>query len=73
MKQPFCFVLSQVMLELARLYLAHDDVEACQRQCALLLKNDPDNAAASMVGYADRVFLEEDLNEQFQTSFFKKE
>lgn len=59
------------MLELARLYLAHDDVEACQRQCALLLKNDPDNAAASMVGYANSVLLE-DLIEQFQISFFKK-
>lgn len=37
------------MLELARLYLAHDDVDACQRQCALLLKNDQDNVAATMV------------------------
>lgn len=37
------------MLELARLYLAQDDIDACQHQCALLLKNDQDNEAATMV------------------------
>uniref|UniRef100_A0A803TDW6 Tetratricopeptide repeat protein 21B n=1 Tax=Anolis carolinensis TaxID=28377 RepID=A0A803TDW6_ANOCA len=45
----YCETDNKVMLELARLYLAYDDVDSCQRQCALLLKNDPDNAAAAMV------------------------
>uniref|UniRef100_A0A6I8NVL7 Tetratricopeptide repeat domain 21B n=1 Tax=Ornithorhynchus anatinus TaxID=9258 RepID=A0A6I8NVL7_ORNAN len=40
---------NKVMLELARLYLAQDDPDGCQRQCALLLKNDRDNEAATMV------------------------
>uniref|UniRef100_A0A803SV75 Tetratricopeptide repeat protein 21B n=1 Tax=Anolis carolinensis TaxID=28377 RepID=A0A803SV75_ANOCA len=48
----YCETDNKVMLELARLYLAYDDVDSCQRQCALLLKNDPDNAAAAMVSYA---------------------
>lgn len=39
------------MLELARLYLAQDDTDACQHQCSLLLKNDQDNEAATMVMY----------------------
>lgn len=37
------------MLELARLYLAQGDTDACQHQCSLLLKNDQDNEAATMV------------------------
>lgn len=41
----------QAMLELARLYLAQDDADACQHQCSLLLKNDQDNEAATMVMY----------------------
>ncbi|XP_077175955.1 tetratricopeptide repeat protein 21B [Paroedura picta] len=57
-----CETNSKVMLELARLYLAHDDVEACQRQCALLLKNDPDNAAASMM-MADLMFRKQDYEQ----------
>lgn len=37
------------MLELARLYLAQDDTDACQHQCSVLLKNDQDNEAATVV------------------------
>ena len=37
------------MLELARLYLVQDDPDACLRHCALLLQNDQDNEAATMV------------------------
>uniref|UniRef100_A0A8C3RN42 Tetratricopeptide repeat protein 21B n=1 Tax=Chelydra serpentina TaxID=8475 RepID=A0A8C3RN42_CHESE len=44
-----CETDNKVMLELARLYLAQDDTDACQHQCALLLKNDQDNEAATMV------------------------
>ncbi|GCC22011.1 hypothetical protein chiPu_0000395 [Chiloscyllium punctatum] len=38
----------KVMLELAQLYLAQDDIDACQHQCAVLLKSDQDNDAATM-------------------------
>lgn len=37
------------MLELAQLYLTLDDVEACQQQCGIILKNDPVNEAATLV------------------------
>ncbi|XP_048342202.1 tetratricopeptide repeat protein 21B isoform X1 [Sphaerodactylus townsendi] len=57
-----CETDSKVMLELARLYLAHDDVEACQHQCALLLKNDQDNVAASMM-MADLMFRKQDYEQ----------
>ncbi|EPY80279.1 tetratricopeptide repeat protein 21B [Camelus ferus] len=39
---------SKIMLELARLYLAQDDPDACLRHCALLLQSDQDNEAATM-------------------------
>lgn len=41
------------MLELARLYLAQDDPDACLRHCALLLQSDQDNEAATMVSPRD--------------------
>uniref|UniRef100_A0A8C5SQI7 Tetratricopeptide repeat domain 21B n=1 Tax=Laticauda laticaudata TaxID=8630 RepID=A0A8C5SQI7_LATLA len=44
-----CETDNKVMLELARLYLALDEVDACQYQCAALLKNDQDNVAATTV------------------------
>lgn len=40
------------MLELARLYLAQDDSDACQHQCSLLLRSEQDNEAATMVMYS---------------------
>lgn len=43
------FLVKQVMLELAQLYLTLDDVEACQQQCTIILKNDPVNEAATLV------------------------
>uniref|UniRef100_A0A8B9PB49 Tetratricopeptide repeat protein 21B n=1 Tax=Apteryx owenii TaxID=8824 RepID=A0A8B9PB49_APTOW len=46
-----CETDNKAMLELARLYLAQDDTDACQHQCSLLLKNDQDNEAATMVMY----------------------
>ncbi|XP_053264599.1 tetratricopeptide repeat protein 21B isoform X3 [Podarcis raffonei] len=57
-----CETDNKVMLELARLYLAHDDVDACQRQCALLLKSDPDNAPAAMM-MADLMFRKQDYEQ----------
>ncbi|XP_038607045.1 tetratricopeptide repeat protein 21B [Tachyglossus aculeatus] len=53
---------NKVMLELARLYLAQDDPDACQRQCALLLKNDQDNEAATMM-MADLMFRKQDYEQ----------
>ncbi|XP_044274364.1 tetratricopeptide repeat protein 21B [Varanus komodoensis] len=57
-----CETDHKVMLELARLYLAHDDVDTCQRQCALLLRNDPDNATAAMM-MADLMFRKQDYEQ----------
>lgn len=39
----------QVMLELARLYLTLDEVDACQEQCSVILKNDQFNEDATLV------------------------
>ncbi|XP_030344690.1 tetratricopeptide repeat protein 21B isoform X2 [Strigops habroptila] len=54
--------LQQAMLELARLYLAQDDTDACQHQCSLLLKNDQDNEAATMM-MADLMFRKQDYEQ----------
>ena len=40
------------MLELSRLYLTLDDLEACQQQCGVILKNDQLNEDATLVGLA---------------------
>ena len=37
------------MLELAKLYLTTEDLDACQHQCMTLLKNDKENDAATVV------------------------
>ncbi|XP_025066742.1 tetratricopeptide repeat protein 21B isoform X1 [Alligator sinensis] len=57
-----CETDNKVMLELARLYLAQDDTDACQHQCALLLKNDQDNEAATMM-MADLMFRKQNYEE----------
>ncbi|KAM9033188.1 tetratricopeptide repeat protein 21B [Sarcophilus harrisii] len=57
-----CETDSKAMLELARLYLALDDPVACQRHCALLLKNDQDNEAATMM-MADLMFRKQDYEQ----------
>ncbi|XP_034282528.1 tetratricopeptide repeat protein 21B isoform X4 [Pantherophis guttatus] len=57
-----CETDNKVMLELARLYLALDEVDACQYQCAALLKNDRDNAAATMM-MADLMFKKQDYEQ----------
>ncbi|KAM6332739.1 tetratricopeptide repeat protein 21B isoform 1-T1 [Podargus strigoides] len=54
--------LQQAMLELARLYLAQDDTDACQHQCSLLLRNDQDNEAATMM-MADLMFRKQDYEQ----------
>lgn len=37
------------MLELARLYLTLDEVDACQEQCSVILKSDQFNEDATLV------------------------
>ncbi|KAG9340863.1 hypothetical protein JZ751_020056 [Albula glossodonta] len=58
----YCESDSKVMLELARLYLTQDDVEACQQQCSLLLKSDQVNEAATMM-MADLMFRKQDYEQ----------
>ncbi|XP_041120641.1 tetratricopeptide repeat protein 21B [Polyodon spathula] len=58
----YCETDKKVMLELARLYLAQDDIDASQHQCAILLKNDQDNEAATMM-MADLMFRKQDYEQ----------
>ncbi|MEE6489492.1 hypothetical protein FKM82_015590 [Ascaphus truei] len=58
----YCETDNKVMLELAHLYLAQDDTDSCQQQCALLLKNDQDNEAATMM-MADLMFRKQDYEQ----------
>ncbi|NXA46707.1 TT21B protein, partial [Nothocercus julius] len=57
-----CETDNKAMLELARLYLAQDDTDACQHQCSLLLRNDQDNEAATMM-MADIMFRKQDYEQ----------
>ncbi|XP_047401598.1 tetratricopeptide repeat protein 21B isoform X1 [Sciurus carolinensis] len=57
-----CETDNKIMLELARLYLAQDDPDACMRQCALLLQNDQDNEAATTM-MADLMFRKQDYEQ----------
>ncbi|XP_036277766.1 tetratricopeptide repeat protein 21B isoform X3 [Pipistrellus kuhlii] len=57
-----CETDNKIMLELARLYLAHDDPEACLRHCALLLQSDQDNEPATMM-MADIMFRKQDYEQ----------
>ncbi|XP_076851637.1 tetratricopeptide repeat protein 21B [Brachyhypopomus gauderio] len=52
----------KVMLELAQLYLTLDDVDACQQQCSVILKNDPINEAATLM-MADLMFRKQDYEQ----------
>nr|XP_033800547.1 tetratricopeptide repeat protein 21B [Geotrypetes seraphini] len=58
----YCETDNKVMLELAQLYLGQDDTDACQHQCTLLLKNDQDNEAATMM-MADLMFRKQDYEQ----------
>uniref|UniRef100_A0A8C2PD40 Tetratricopeptide repeat protein 21B n=1 Tax=Capra hircus TaxID=9925 RepID=A0A8C2PD40_CAPHI len=57
-----CETDNKIMLELARLYLLQDDPDACLRHCALLLQNDQDNEAATMM-MADLMFRKQDYEQ----------
>ncbi|XP_053327438.1 tetratricopeptide repeat protein 21B [Spea bombifrons] len=58
----YCETDDKVILELAHLYLAQDDIDSCQQQCTLLLKNDQDNEAATMM-MADLMFRKQDYEQ----------
>ncbi|KAM9306008.1 tetratricopeptide repeat protein 21B [Gastrophryne carolinensis] len=58
----YCETDNKVLMELAHLYLAQDDIDSCQQQCALLLKNDQHNEAATMM-MADLMFRKQDYEQ----------
>ncbi|XP_069472384.1 tetratricopeptide repeat protein 21B [Ambystoma mexicanum] len=58
----YCETDNKIMLELAHLFLAQEDTDACQHQCTLLLKNDQDNEAATMM-MADLMFRKQDYDQ----------
>ncbi|KAL0963799.1 hypothetical protein UPYG_G00313730 [Umbra pygmaea] len=58
----YCESDSKVMLELARLYLSLDDVDGCQQQCSVLLKNDQNNEDATLM-MADLMFRKQDYEQ----------
>ncbi|KAG2459713.1 TT21B protein, partial [Polypterus senegalus] len=58
----YCETDKKVMLELAQLYLAQGEIDACQMQCEILLKTDKDNEAASMM-MADLMFRKQDFEQ----------
>ncbi|XP_045636505.1 tetratricopeptide repeat protein 21B isoform X5 [Ursus americanus] len=57
-----CETDNKIMLELARLYLAQDEPDACLRHCAMLLQSDQDNEAATMM-MADLMFRKQDYEQ----------
>ncbi|XP_008061219.1 tetratricopeptide repeat protein 21B [Carlito syrichta] len=57
-----CVTDNKILLELARLYLAQDEPDACLRHCALLLQTDQDNEAATTM-MADVMFRKQDYEQ----------
>ncbi|MEQ2286983.1 Tetratricopeptide repeat protein 21B [Ameca splendens] len=57
----YCETDRKVMLELARLYLTLDEVDACQEQCSEILKNDNFNEDATLM-MADINFRKQDYD-----------
>ncbi|XP_068186204.1 tetratricopeptide repeat protein 21B [Antennarius striatus] len=58
----YCETDRKVMLELARLYLTLDEVDACQEQCFVILKNDQFNEDATLM-MADIMFRKQDYEQ----------
>uniref|UniRef100_A0A8D3AN31 Tetratricopeptide repeat domain 21B n=1 Tax=Scophthalmus maximus TaxID=52904 RepID=A0A8D3AN31_SCOMX len=58
----YCETDRKVMLELARLYLTLDEVDACQEQCSVILKNDQFNEDATLM-MADIMFRKQDYEQ----------
>ncbi|XP_066201690.1 tetratricopeptide repeat protein 21B isoform X1 [Saccopteryx leptura] len=57
-----CETDNKIILELAQLYLARDDLDACLRHCALLLQTDQDNEAATTM-VADIMFRKQEYEQ----------
>ncbi|XP_045686795.1 tetratricopeptide repeat protein 21B [Phyllostomus hastatus] len=57
-----CETDNKMMLELAQLYLAQDDPDACLHHCALLLQSDQDNEAATTM-MADIMFRKQNYEQ----------
>ncbi|XP_004703829.1 tetratricopeptide repeat protein 21B isoform X1 [Echinops telfairi] len=58
----YCETDNKIILELARLYLTQNDLEACLRQCTLLLQSDQENEAAVMM-MAELMFRKQDYEQ----------
>ncbi|XP_056435886.1 tetratricopeptide repeat protein 21B isoform X2 [Gadus chalcogrammus] len=58
----YCESDRKVMLELSRLYLTLDDLDACQHQCGAILKNDQLNEDATLM-MADLMFRKQDYEQ----------
>ncbi|KAM6955026.1 tetratricopeptide repeat protein 21B isoform 2-T2 [Lycodopsis pacificus] len=58
----YCETDRKVMLELARLYLTLDEVDACQEQCSIILKSDQFNEDATLM-MADIMFRKQDYEQ----------
>uniref|UniRef100_A0A3P8VGK7 Tetratricopeptide repeat domain 21B n=1 Tax=Cynoglossus semilaevis TaxID=244447 RepID=A0A3P8VGK7_CYNSE len=58
----YCETDRKVMMELARLYLTLDEVDACQEQCSVILKNDQFNEDATLM-MADIMFRKQDYEQ----------
>uniref|UniRef100_S4RS46 Tetratricopeptide repeat domain 21B n=1 Tax=Petromyzon marinus TaxID=7757 RepID=S4RS46_PETMA len=58
----YCENDSKVILELARIYMAQDNLDVCQQQCATILRNDVDNDDATMM-MADLLFRKHDYEQ----------
>ncbi|CAL8321389.1 unnamed protein product [Merluccius merluccius] len=58
----YCESDRKVMLELSRLYLTLDELDACQQQCGAILKNDQFNEDAILM-MADLMFRKQDYEQ----------
>uniref|UniRef100_A0A671XG31 Tetratricopeptide repeat domain 21B n=1 Tax=Sparus aurata TaxID=8175 RepID=A0A671XG31_SPAAU len=58
----YCETDRKVMLELARLYLNLNEVDACQEQCSVILKSDQFNEDATLM-IADIMFRKQDYEQ----------
>ncbi|XP_053283448.1 tetratricopeptide repeat protein 21B-like [Pleuronectes platessa] len=58
----YCETDCKVLLDLARLHLTLDEVDACQAQCCLILKNDQFNVDATMM-MADTMLRKQDYEQ----------
>ncbi|XP_077473594.1 tetratricopeptide repeat protein 21B [Stigmatopora argus] len=58
----YCETDHKVMLELAQIFLTIDEVDSCQEQCSIILKNDQYNEDATLM-MADLMFRRQDYEQ----------